>query len=156
MSFKFSDARDLEEHNLWGLCEDADFDHWQDPNALRERHDALQATVQRLVSPVENVFYRALGIDGVELFVFQDERNWMQHEQTGFDGLSYFCFPNRERIEHEVDLTARDVFGLSVVGGKVYVIEGTPERGPIYLDRTFPDKWSHMALEILLRYAGRD
>ncbi len=103
----------------------------------------------------KNIFLRLLGEEGVEIFYFRKEHVWQQVRQESRKGLVYFCLPNKERLEHEKDYTLR--FKRTKPALKKAFRrdkEGLKYTIPLNIDVMYPDKWSHMALEILLRQAN--
>ena len=157
MPLKFYEEREKTRFNLIGLCRQAGFKDMLDPHVPLEDTEFIKNMPTIMVNPnVPWLFYKALAVEGVELFSFKSPWHWQQENQRDFEGLSYFCYPNKERLKHEADLSARHQSGFYVMAGEVYAVKAQPEHGPLYLHATYPDKWSHMALEILLRYAKQD
>jgi len=156
MPFQYASQRATQEYNLVELCQVAGLHDWRDEEALRSQNPILKKTILLLEPLGEFLFYRGVGNEGLEFFSFRHPGHWQQRNQISFEGLNYFCFPNQDRIDHEVDVSSREETSFVEHAGELYVETGQPKDERIDLTRNFPDKWDHMALEILLRYSGRD
>ena len=156
MTFKPYDKRVAEQFDLVELCQEAGFFDWQDEAALQSQPATVRAILDFVEGKHPFLFYRSLHTEGIEIFTFPHPTRWRQESQTSCDGLAYFCFPNKIRVELEKDVSSRPQFILYVERNEVYSGTETHAERKLHLDKTFPDKCSHFALEILLAYAKKE
>ncbi len=165
MPYKPVNERLKERYDLNGLCRVAGYLPVSELEDKRSERQIRPKDEKELIFRVscgilaedpfsfERVFLRVLPPEGIEIFYFKERHSWYQEKQTSREGLVYFCLPNIERLQHEQDFTQA-------------VTKRPPDEPPVppenkknifclNVDRMFPDKWSHMALEILLRQVER-